>query len=1487
MSIKIEGYHLSPQQQRIWSMLESDNCPLYTSVALRIQGETDSKTLEACLRDMIFRNEILRTTFREIEGMKFPLQVISEESKLSIETFNLSHMELDSDQQRDIINENFEGVQNQSFDLANGPLIKAQHLILDDKNNMVIIHMSAMCSDFFMDPLLEQFKKSYETVVGYNREDVSNQIQYVSVSEWLNEIIHSEEANMGREYWAKKRQIEEFKLYSDFHKSENPNVVWESIDKATVDNLIVAEDLHHLYKTYNVTPEAVLLTCWFIFLQRFSGTEQIVVGYAQNGRNSEDLIDVLGPLTKHVPISIEIQKEITFIDLARLLEQEISESEDWQECFIWDTESIIPGFEYIKPSATLSVAESLNVSASHTDFRYDSFDIRLRISENSEHLNLSIDLNDVVYERASSKYLSFCLRNLAVSAINSPMELIDNLSFFDAEQEKQIIQTWQSSEQADLKFNALHYYFETQAGKTPEYVAVLDRENEITFKNLNNKANQIGNYLISSGVQKGDIVGIYMERSQEMVAAILAILKAGGIYLPLDPAYPQERISFMLENSGVSYLLINSDDELDTSFSSLTTIDLRRDSDLITLQPTDNLCVEIKEEDHAYVIYTSGSTGIPKGVLISHRAICNHMEWFQEEFKINPKDKVLQKTSYSFDASVWEFFAPLMSGAQLVLASPGLHADPSYLIKTMIEQEISIVQFVPTMLDLILDDEEFARCKHLRLVFSGGEPLKKETIKQFKEIQSAQLVNLYGPTECCIDSSFWIADQEISSEIAPIGQPIYGTGMYILDTQMNLLPYGIPGELYISGKGLSTGYLNRSELTEKVFVTNPFSVNEDCKLYKTGDKAKYTPINAIHVLGRLDNQVKIRGYRIELGEIEQVLLQHPDVNQSVVITDDQAIISYVSTKNSELTEQDLQEYVQRALPFYMLPKAIILMDQFPVLPNGKLDRNGLPKYTQAHAYIQIEASTPTEKVMEKIWKEVLNLEKVGVNENFFTLGGDSIKAIKIIAKANKEHIPITTKDLFIHQTIADLASIAPLRLHSASERKTVFQATPFLRRELDKEMDGIQASPHVFFIDLPETINAENVNDIIQLLRDRFVELTLYVVKTDNGWDMGCQSDDSNPIDSFKLDQDGSYKMEFIKEELLKQWMELYKSKGQMLYTAFIQSGDKTLNKIAIVGHRLLLDYYSWELIISKIQLFIKSNYDLESLDSVSSGMYSNWANKFYSELSSDTNDLFWSKQEEGNQKVTPLPIDYKLENQLLTSYTHIEQRLTEEETTVLFNDALETHRVTQNEILIASVITALTAWTQSPYYLLDIYDNARYHHKELESSIGNYKYHYPVLMKNEGSDKNKLYLKDIKEQLRAVPEAGTQYDSWCNSTSRDKNLCGRAQISYQYEGVLTPLDSLPNGLDSMRNVELINENYILNFIFKVIDNCLVITVHYREDLFYVDTINDLLLNLKNFIKTITLKSEDNIDSYSVTDFPSANLNENELSKLLNLLIKE
>ncbi|OXB20714.1 hypothetical protein B0A71_06650, partial [Flavobacterium tructae] len=666
-----------------------------------------------------------------------------------------------------------------------------------------------------------------------------------------------------------------------------------------------------------------------------------------------------------------------------------------------------------------------------SEYEFDTvsskFDLTFSASENNNGISLVLNYCTALFDKATIESMLLHYQELLQSITENITEPISNLSMLTQAEEHQLLNVFNNTAAAYPSDKTIVDLFKEQVKQTPNAVAVVYEDEELTYKELDQRSNQLAHYLREQGVKPDALVGICLERSLEMLIGILGILKSGGAYVPIDPEYPADRIAYMLKDAGID-LVVSSQTSCNVINKELSVLCLDKDWELISGYPTTALSTVLTASNLAYVIYTSGSTGTPKGVMNEHSGIVNRLLWTQSHYQLKSDDAILQKTSFSFDVSVWEFLWAISCGARLVFAKPEGHKDVEYLKHIIEKENITTIHFVPSMLRVFLEDINLGDCKSLKQVLCSGEALQVDQVLLFKEkFRNVRLDNLYGPTEAAIDVSSWeVPLEDVLSQVL-IGKPVANTSLYVLDHQNQLVPIGVIGELCIGGAQVARGYLNKEELTKEKFIANPFKEGE--RIYKTGDLARWLPDGNIEYIGRKDDQVKIRGYRIELGEIENVLSSLAGVNQCCVLAKEDTagnkrLVGYVVLE-AALDKDRLQNQLKLSLPEYMVPQLWVTLEKMPLTSNGKLDKKALPDPdgSDLSSTEYVAPRNETEEQLAAIWQNLLGVEQIGIHDNFFELGGHSLLATRLVSMIRKELIiEVSIREVFEHATISDLAA---------------------------------------------------------------------------------------------------------------------------------------------------------------------------------------------------------------------------------------------------------------------------------------------------------------------------------------------------------------------------------------------------------------------------------------------------------------------------------
>ncbi|WP_164003063.1 non-ribosomal peptide synthetase, partial [Pyxidicoccus caerfyrddinensis] len=791
-------------------------------------------------------------------------------------------------------------------------------------------------------------------------------------------------------------------------------------------------------------------------LARYSGQDDIVVGSPIAGRRFAQLEGLIGFFVNTLALRARLTPGLTFRELlAQVKESTLGAYAHQDVPFEKLVEALQPQRDMSRtplfqvmlvlqnaPPPASADTEELSVLPVEQEGIGAKFDLTFTFTHSSQGLVGSVSYSTALFREDTVRRLVTHLRMLLQGVVARPETSLSELPLLDDAERHQLLREWNGAHAEYPADACLHTLIEAQVERTPDAVALCFEGESLTYRQLDTRANQLAWHLRSLGVGPEVRVGLFLERSLELVVALLATLKAGGAYVPFDPDYPAQRLAWMLEDARPVVLLALQRllSRLPAHGARLLCLDSPPDS--LALQPRHAPPPLASADALAYVIFTSGSTGRPKGAMNSHRGVVNRLLWGQQEYGLSAADTVLQKTPFSFDVSVWEFFWPLLTGARLVLARPGGHQEPDYLVRLIAQEGITTLHFVPSMLQVFLEEPELERCNALQRVMCSGEALPLELAQRcLQRLPSADLHNLYGPTEAAVEVTYYACVRDEPHRSVPIGRPVANTQIRILDVHLRPVPIGVPGELFIGGVQVGRGYLGRPELTAERFIPDPFSDTPGARLYRTGDVARWLPDGLVEYLGRADFQVKVRGLRIELGEIESALQQQHSVQQAVVLAredraGDKRLVAYVvgrgGTQAVEVSA--LRARLHEKLPEYMVPQAFVVLEAFPLTPSGKVDRKALPApEAPSGSAAYVAPRTPTEEILASLWAGLLRTEKVSVEDDFFALGGHSLLATQVVSRVRSAlGVELPLRALFEAPTVAALAA----RIDSSRESAT-------------------------------------------------------------------------------------------------------------------------------------------------------------------------------------------------------------------------------------------------------------------------------------------------------------------------------------------------------------------------------------------------------------------------------------------------------------------
>ncbi|MEA5621854.1 non-ribosomal peptide synthetase [Nostoc sp. UHCC 0251] len=1052
-------------QQQLWfiNQLQPGTATYNIPVAIHLTGKLNVSVLVRSFNEIIQRHDILRTSFEVVDGE--PIQKVADAIAFNARSaiaFSLPEIDLghlaDEQQQTEVQKLSLQEAQL-SFDLGQAPLLRAKLLHLHTES-ILLINLHHLVGDgWSIKVLVQELSTIYQAFCTGKPSPLPQlPVQYTDFVYWQRNWLQGEVIEKYLAYWKQQLggNLPVLQLPTD--RPRPPIQTFRGAQQKFILSTTLTESIKQLSQQEGTTLFMTLLAAFQTLLYRYAGQEDILVGSPIANRNHAELEHLIGCFVNTLVLRTNLEGNPTFTELLGRVRKVAVEAYTHQDL---PFEKLV---EALQPNRDLSYNPLFQVmfvlqnptansiwKTEELETTTAKFDILLSMVDSEEGLAGTLEYNTDLFNADTIARMVGHFQTLLEGVVSNPNQSISKLSILTPVERQTLLFDWNNTEVEYPQEACIHELFEAQVEKTPDAIALIFANLELTYRELNNRANQLAHYLQNVGVKPDTLVGICMERSLEMVIGILAIMKAGGAYLPLDPTYPKERLAFMLEDAQLSLLLVRSHliHELPAHTAKVVTIDANGAAfaDYSQANPVSS----VQLENIAYVIYTSGSTGKPKGAINTHKGLCNRLLWMQDTYQLKECDRVLQKTPFSFDVSVWEFFWPLFTGATLVVAKPGGHQDASYLVQLIAQQQITTLHFVPSMLQVFLEEPGLENCYSIKRVICSGEALPLELQQRFFERLNSELHNLYGPTEAAIDVTAWCCQANNNETIVPIGRPIANIQIYILDKQFQPVPIGISGELYIGGVGLARGYWNRPELTNEKFISSPFESNK--RLYKTGDLARYRADGTIEFLGRIDHQVKLRGFRIELGEIETVLAQHSHVRETVVIANKNSLTAYVvPNQKATFSINEVKNLVKKKLPEYMLPSAFVVLEALPLTPNGKVDRRALPAPDKLRPELAATYQPPqseVEKSIARVWKQVLQLEKVGIYDNFFDIGGHSLLVVQVNNKLREIlHQDLSVVEIFQNPTINSLAE-------HLSQKSSALTTLGKMRERVDKQREAM------------------------------------------------------------------------------------------------------------------------------------------------------------------------------------------------------------------------------------------------------------------------------------------------------------------------------------------------------------------------------------------------------------------------------------------------
>ncbi|GAA0134965.1 hypothetical protein YSY43_18050 [Paenibacillus sp. YSY-4.3] len=1390
-------YAVSAAQRRLFilNQMNGPNTSYNMTAAFEIQGELDTEKLEDAFRAMMQRHEAFRTSFELVEGE--PVQVVHPEAEFKLENYGKA-----SDAELEHIAAQFVA----PFDLSSAPLFRAGLVQRNENDYVLLIDMHHIISDgTSVGVFMEEFNALYS---GADLPEL--RIQYKDYAAWHNGQLAEGAYESYKQYWLDQfaGELPVLDLPTDFPRPQQHSYEGTKLEHAVGRELTA--QLQRLAKETGTTLYMILLAGYSILLSKYAGQEDVIVGSAVAGRDHADVQQVMGIFVNTLAMRSKPEGQKSFRTYLEEVKEICLNAYEHQQ---YPFESLVEALAIprdLSRSPLFDVMLTMQ-NASEDDFQMEGLTVKpYSLEQQSTKFDISllaeVTDDDIILEFVyctqlftNDTMLRFARHfvHILQTGVEQPELELAKLSLLTAEEKlAQSIsrrspvqsnsyspgqgdshtqtQTAASTEEQP-EFRTIVEWFEAQAERTPDHTALVFGNERWSFSELNAKANRLARMMLESGfAASGGLAGIVMENRPETIAALMAVLKAGGAYLPIDPEFPAGRVDYMLTNSGAQFLLTYADHLHGTE--SVTEVFLL--DHLSTYEGQgQNLNIQVSEHDLAYVIYTSGTTGTPKGVMLEHRNLTNYVHWFTTSQRIAGSDKTMLLSSASFDLCYTALYPALVSGCELHLLDRHDYVDPEYVLDYIATNGISFIKATPSLFHIMVNHERFETrnlLSSLKLIVLGGEKMKVQDIERYYErYPDVRFVNHYGPTEAtigCIAYPMKRADFQAFCKQPVIGKPIFNAEAYIMDAYGNLLPDGVPGELAIAGGGLGRGYLNDPELTAQKFVPHPLDLGQ--RLYKTGDRAKRLPNGDIEFIGRMDHQLKIRGYRVELAEIEAQLMEHSDV-QEVALTvkesaeDTKYLCAYIVTQQG-LTASDMRGHLSDRLPSYMLPAAYVFLDHMPLNENGKLDYKALPE-----PLIEIEPadvySAPAneiEEAMVRVWEDTLGIKGIGTDHHFFECGGDSIKALQVSSRLMTHGLKMEMRDLFKYPTIRELSRYVQISARKISQEPVVGEIglTPIQHRLFEQKWEHVHHYNHSVMLYRREGFEAELVAEAFDRMAEHHDALRMRFSLGDSGvvqFNQGIEGQTFHRLNVFDVTASGDPHAE-IERQSAKLQAELNIEKGPLIQLAVYHTalGDYLL----IIIHHLVVDGVSWRFILEDFAAVYEQLLDQTAVMlPEKTHSFQEWSQGLAQYASSKgllKEARYWEAVEQAS--TAELPVDHKIDFNEAGDHATVKLALDAELTRSLLTDVHHAYSTEINDILLAALSRTLQEWAGAASVLIQLEGHGREaiaKGLDVSRTVGWFTSIFPFVLGAEGTKDLDEVIKRTKDALRRIPGKGLGYE--------------------------------------------------------------------------------------------------------------------------------
>ncbi len=1529
-----ESLPLSFAQQRLWFLdqLEPGSFLYNIPSAVRLKGVLNLTALEKSLHEIVRRHEVLRTTIQTADGQAG--QVIAAEMILPLPLVDLQS--IPDDDREATVRQLITLEAQRPFDLAKGPLLRATLFRLLEDEHIVLLVMHHIISDgWSTGVLIQEVAALYQAFVEGKPSPLPNlPIQYADFARWQRQWLQGEVLASQLAYW--KQQLggglEPLALPTDRPRPAVQTARGSRLTFAVSSDVSTA--LKALCQQEGTTLFMTLLAALQTLLYRYTGQKEISVGTPIANRNRSEIEGLIGFFVNTLVLRTDLSGNLSFRQVLRKVREVALGAYSHQDLpFEMLVDALQPKrdmsytplfqvmFDLQNASKQAFMLPNLVLSPIEIENGAAKFDLTLFMIDEKESLIGAWEYNTDLFDASTIARMIRHFQRLLESIVTDADQSVATLPILTHEEQSRLLREWNDTQLDYAQKLPVHRAFAQQVERTPDAVAASFGEDQLTYLELNQRANQLGHYLRKSGVGADDLVGVFLDPSLEMLVALLGILKAGGAYVPIDTSWPEERIAYTLADSGVKVLLTQEHSIPDfglriADFSNLSVLRLDADWPLIAQEAADDFDSGVTEENLAYVIYTSGSTGKPKGTLITHKGLTNYLNWCLQAYPVGEGKGSLVHSTIAFDATVTGLFAPLLVGRTVKLVA-GAHDVEALSAALRQEGDFSLIKITPAHLELLSHQlpPEQGRGR-TRAFIIGGENLTADQIAFWQEhAPETLLVNEYGPTETVVGCVVFNTPTDWKKPGSiPIGKPIPNTRIYLLDEGLNPVPVGVPGEMYIGGDGVARGYLHRPDLTAERFVPDPFAGEPGARLYRTGDLVKYLADGNMEFLGRIDHQVKIRGFRIELGEIEEVLRQHPALREVVVLVREdepgsKRLVAYaVSSVEPAPTVSELRSFLKDKLPEYMVPSLFVLLEAMPLTPNGKIDRKALPPPDTSRPDLEaayIAPRTPGEQTLADIWAEVLGVERVGIHDNFFELGGDSILSIRVIARAAQAGLHLTPKQLFQSPTVAGLAAMAGTATAVHAEQGLVTGPSsliPIQRWFFEKNLPEPHHWNQSIMLQVRQPLDPNLMGKVIGHLLQHHDVLRSCFKQGELGWEAyyaGSIGDVPFSVIDLSALAEGEQKAS-IEAEASKLQASLNLAEGPVIRVALFKLGAGKPDRLLFIIHHLAVDGVSWRILLEDVQMAYQQLSNGQSIQlppKTTSFQY--WARKLkeYAQSTKLQEELsYWQRL--AGAKVSRLPLDMSAAINDEASAQTLAVSFNKDETRAILQEVPAVFHTQINDVLLTALLETFTHWTGANSLLVELEGHGRenlFDNVDLSRTVGWFTTVFPVLLKREGNTLEDR-LKSIKEQLRQIPGRGIGY-GLLKYLAEDQNVVNnlrvlpQADVSFNYLGqvdqvlpesaAFMPASESKGSDRSLRGTR----SYLIDITGVVAGGQLQFTWIYSRNVHKRETIERIANRYLDALRAIIAACKSpGVGGYTPSDFPLAKIDQKRLDKLMSKL---